>query len=159
MNTIKHVDWLVVHCSATSPDEDIGLQELRLQHMQQGGSDVAYHYIIKRDGTLEVGRNEITPGDHAAGYDLHSIGICMVGGRKRRTTKAEANFTPAQYLTLQTLLEDLSSRYPESESLGHRDLPGVNHLCPSFDVREWLRRIYTNEEAALRSQDRNESSV
>lgn len=159
MRPLNHIDWLVVHCSATAPDEDIGVDELRRTNMQRGGLDVAYHYVIRRDGTLEKGRPDNMPGSHAAGYDLHSLGICMVGGRKKRTNKAEANFTPAQYLTLQTLLEELSTQHTEAEALGHRDLPGVTHQCPSFDVREWLRRIYAHEEAALYPQDRNESSV
>lgn len=149
MKLIKSVDWLVVHCAATPPDMDVGVKEIRHWHMQKGWSDVGYHYVIRRDGTIEKGRTDSTPGAHARGYNLYSLGICMVGGLKKGTTKAEANFTPAQYLSLQTLLEDLKSTYKDAEILGHRDLPGVNKACPSFDVKEWLRRIHAEEDKAL----------
>lgn len=144
---ITSVDWLVVHCAATPPDMDIGVDEIRIWHMQRGFADVGYHYIIRRDGTIEKGRTDITPGAHARGYNMHSLGICMVGGAKKNSTKAEANFTPHQYLTLATLLDDLSTEYPDAEILGHRDLPGVNKGCPSFDVREWRRRNHADEQA------------
>lgn len=160
MKHIENVDWLVVHCSATPPGDDIGVRSLRLAHMQQGSSDVAFHYVIRRDGMIEKGRPDYMPGAHASGYNLNSLAICLIGGLKKGTTKAEANFTPAQYLTLQTLLEDLQYAHKGAEVVGYRDLPGVtNNANPSFDVREWLRRINEYEEAALYPQDRNESSI
>lgn len=155
MKPIESVDWLVVHCAATPPNMDIGVEEIRRWHMQKGWSDVGYHYVIRRDGTVEKGRPDHIPGAHARGYNRYSLGICLVGGVKKGTTKAEANFTPAQYLSLQTLLEELSTEYPDAEILGHRDLPGVNKACPSFDVREWLRRIHAHEKAALRPSQCN----
>lgn len=159
MKTITAVDWLVVHCAATPPDMDIGVKEIRHWHMQKGWSDVGYHYIIRRDGTIEKGRTDTTPGAHAAGYNLYSLGICLVGGLKKGTTKAEANFTPHQYLSLATLLDDLKVTYPTAEILGHRDLPGVKKACPSFDVREWLRRNHASEQAALHTSDIDAPSI
>lgn len=150
MRPIEHVEWLVVHCAATPADMDIGVKEIRLWHMQKGWSDVGYHYVIRRDGTIEKGRTDTTPGAHAVGYNLHSLGICMVGGLKKGTTKAEDNFTPVQYLTLWRLLDELKQTYPDAEILGHRDLPGVNKACPSFDVRAKLQEHKRSEEAALR---------
>jgi N-acetylmuramoyl-L-alanine amidase len=92
------------------------------------------------------------PGAHSGTHDLTSLGIALVGGLKKGTTKAESNFTPAQYLSLQKLLARLGSEFPDAEVLGCRDLPGVNNTAsPSFDVREWLRRI--DEESTLPAQD------
>ena len=149
MKRITRVDYLVVHCAATPPGMDIGVAEIRRWHMQKGWADVGYHYVIRRDGTIETGRAEQHVGAHAYGYNSHSLGVCLVGGLKKGTTKAEANFTPSQYLSLQTLLDDLSARYPDAEILGHRDLPGVNKACPSFDVREWLRRNHEEDETTV----------
>ena len=135
---IKSYDWLVVHCAATPADMDIGVKEIRHWHLQRGFSDVGYHYIIRRDGTVEKGRTDTTPGAHARGYNMHSLGICMVGGSKKNSTLAEDNFTQPQFKSLQKLLTDLKVSHPDAEILGHRDLPGVTKACPSFDVREWL---------------------
>jgi N-acetylmuramoyl-L-alanine amidase len=135
---IERVEFLVVHCSATPADMDIGVKEIRKWHLQRGFAEIGYHYVIRRDGRVELGRPENQPGAHAAGYNLHSLGICLVGGLKKGTTKAENNFTPKQFVVLRTCLETLKEKYPDAEILGHRDLPGVNKACPSFDVRAWL---------------------
>jgi N-acetylmuramoyl-L-alanine amidase len=136
---IERVEYLVVHCSASPADMDIGKAEIRKWHLQRGFADIGYHFVIRRDGTLEFGRPTTESGAHAVGYNLHSLGICLVGGLKKGTTKAENNFTPAQFERLWSLLGELGQKYPDAEVLGHRDLPGVNKACPSFDVRSWMK--------------------
>lgn len=152
---IRSVDWIVVHCAATRADMDIGLKEIRQLHMQKGWSDVGYHYIIRRDGSIEKGRTDTTPGAHAKGYNMYSLSVCLVGGCNMSgpvatptadkwysdyvfQARAENNFTKAQFISLQKILTDLQAAHPNAEILGHRDLPGVNKGCPSFDVRGWL---------------------
>lgn len=164
---IVSVDWLVVHTSASRPDMDIGVKEIRKLHMQNGWSDVGYHYIIRRDGTVEKGRTDTTPGAHARGYNLYSLGICLVGGveigegptptaeewYENYSTirpKPENNYTPAQFVSLRKILDDLLVAHPDADILGHRDLPGVNKACPCFDVREW---IATYEEKSTDEHD------
>lgn len=153
MRRITRVDWLVIHCAATPADLDVGVVEIRRWHMQKGYSDVGYHYVIRRDGTVEKGRTDTTPGAHAKGYNVYSLGICLVGGLKKGTTKAENNFTDAQFAALWDLLRGLMGRYPEAEVLGHRDLPGVNKACPSFEVRAWLEeRLREAEQRTVRTR-------
>jgi hypothetical protein len=136
---ITSVEFLVVHCAATPADMDIGREEIRKWHLQRGFADIGYHYVIRRDGTEEAGRPEDMPGAHARGYNLHSLAVCMVGGLKKGTTKAENNFTSAQFMALRHRLRLWQAKYPDAEILGHRDLPGVSKACPSFDVRAWLK--------------------
>lgn len=160
MKSIKSVDWIVVHCSATSREDDIGVKEIRHLHMQKGWSDVGYHYVIRRDGTVEKGRTDTTPGAHARGYNLYSLGICMAGGAKTKWgSKAEDNFTDEQFTSLFTLLVDLKTKHTDAEILGHRDLPGVKKACPSFDVREKLKRKHEDEEATLRASNNDANCV
>ena len=133
-NKIKSVDYLVVHCSATKEDMDIGVADIRRWHRQRGFLDVGYHYVIRRDGTIEKGREETVPGAHARGFNEKSLGVCLVGGVESDGETAEQNFTPQQYESLKSLLFDLRDKYPGSQVLGHRDLPRVNKACPSFDM-------------------------
>lgn len=133
---IKSVDYLVVHCSATKEDQDIGVNEIRRWHRQRGFFDVGYHYVIRRDGSIEKGREDNVPGAHARGFNHRSLGICLVGGVESNGKTAEQNFTPQQYETLKSLLFNLKREYPEATVLGHRDLPNVNKACPSFDMPE-----------------------
>ena len=59
-------DTIVIHCAATKPSMDIGYDEIRKWHVEDNGwDDVGYHYIIKRDGTLQTGRDESMVGSHA----------------------------------------------------------------------------------------------
>lgn len=133
----QDVDRLVIHCSATRESQDIGAADIDRWHRQRGYLKIGYHYVIRRDGTLEQGRGENEPGAHARGWNHRSIGICLVGGVMPNGKTPEDNFTVAQWETLHTLLRSLRMRYPQADIVGHRDLPGVAKECPCFDVATW----------------------
>ena len=82
MELRKKTEMIVVHCAATKPSMDIGFRtEIRKWHVEDNGwDDVGYHYIIKRDGTVEVARAEAFQGAHAPAVNSKSIAICLVGG-------------------------------------------------------------------------------
>jgi N-acetyl-anhydromuramyl-L-alanine amidase AmpD len=135
VRTIKNI---VVHCSATRPEADIGAAEIRRWHVEDNGwRDVGYHYIIRRDGRVEAGRPVEQPGAHVAGHNADSLGLCLVGGLDANGRSA-AEYAPAQWAALRRLLGRLKERFPEADILGHRDFPGVAKDCPCFDVRRWL---------------------
>lgn len=138
---IQSVDLIVVHCSATRATDDIGAKDIDRWHKQRGWFEIGYHYVIRRDGTIEKGRPDDKPGAHARGYNHKSLGICLAGGVAPNGKTPENNFTPHQFASLATLLKQLKAKHPNAEILGHRDLPGVNKACPSFDVREWLASL------------------
>ena len=143
------VRYLVVHCSATPAARDIGRAEIDLMHKQRGFRGIGYHYVIRRDGTVEKGRPDSEPGAHVSGFNSRSLGICMVGGVKPDGKTAETNFAPAQYDALERLLRRLQPVHPTARVLGHRDLsPDRNgdgkisrnewlKECPTFDVEPW----------------------
>lgn len=133
----KATDFIVVHCSATRPGMDIGADEIRVWHKQKGWSDIGYHYVIRRNGKIELGRRLEVEGAHVQGHNHHSVGICLVGGIAD-IGKPHNNFTPDQMMSLLSLLDDLKGKYPDAKIQGHRDFPGVAKACPSFDVRKWL---------------------
>lgn len=133
-------DFIAIHCSATSEKSDIGAEDIDRWHRKQGWACIGYHYVIRRNGTLEVGREEKKIGSHVQGFNSNSIGICMVGGVDADDiSKAENNFTPAQFATLKKLLVDLKARYPKAKIQGHRDFPKVRKACPSFSVADWMK--------------------
>lgn len=151
-NTINNrvITHLVVHCSATPASRDIGAKEIDRMHRERGFLKIGYHYVIKRDGTVEIGRQESEVGAHVTGHNKNSIGICLIGGVAADGKTAERNYTPNQYGSLAALLYGLKGRYRKAEILGHRDLsPDRNgdgkitsnewlKQCPCFDVREWV---------------------
>lgn len=132
-------DFIVIHCSATSEKQNFGAADIDKWHRSKGWACIGYHYVIKRDGTLEVGRKESQVGAHVADWNSVSLGICLIGGIDADDpTKAEDNYTDAQWVTLKKLLKELKVRYPKAKIQGHRDFPKVAKACPCFDVKTWL---------------------
>jgi len=125
---IKEVRYIVVHASDTPADKDIGVEEIRLMHLRRGWFDIGYHYVIRRDGSLENGRPMDRPGAHARGFNHLSLGVCLVG---------QGDFTDKQYATLADLVMGLVDMHADAQVLGYRDLPNVNNSSPGFDVVEW----------------------
>lgn len=143
---MRKIKYIVIHCSAsranvdqkiTLPGEDIGVREIRRWHLERGFTDIGYHFVIRRNGTIEDGRPLEKAGAHVAGYNSNSIGICLAGGVSA-TGKSENNFEPPQWEALKGLLAKLRSHFPQAEIKGHRDFPKVAKDCPCFDVRAWL---------------------
>ena len=133
----RKVNLIVVHCAATNKHMDIGAHEIRKWHLDKGWSDIGYHNVIRRDGTLEHGRDLAISGAHAKGFNAHSIGVCLVGGVDMNGDP-QNNFTKAQLTTLRGYLDTMVEIFG-AEVKGHRDLPDVKKACPSFDAQEWYR--------------------
>ena len=141
-NTKKRpaTDYLVIHCSATKPSADIGAYDIDRWHRAQGWQAIGYHFVIRRDGTVEEGRELDVIGAHVSGHNINSVGICLVGGVSEDDVNVpENNFTPAQFEALKGLLQDLREKYPKAHIQGHRDFPKVAKACPSFSVADWLK--------------------
>lgn len=135
---ITHV---VVHYSATYPDQNITAADIDRMHKNRGWSGIGYHYFIRRDGTIENGRPEDQIGAHVGGQNTGKIGICWAGGIERKTgaNVGVDNRTEAQTDALIWLIRDLLSRYPDAKVVGHRDLAATQ--CPGFDVKPWWASV------------------
>lgn len=140
--TERPVSRLVVHCAATQIGEDdhVDAAEIRRWHLAKGWSDIGYHYVIKRDGTVEIGRPIDQVGAHVRGHNTGSIGICLIGGYNADGLPSgpiDGLYTDAQMTALDKLLRDLRGYWPHARVMGHRDHPGTNKACPVFSVLDW----------------------
>lgn len=142
MRVRPRTDFIVIHCSATDDSLDIGAAEIRKWHLAKEWADIGYHYVIRRDGTIENGREDELTGAHVEGYNSRSLGICLVGGVDADDgNKAVNNYTDEQWNSLVVLLRTLRQKYPKAKIQGHRDFPGVKKACPCFDVGMWLPTV------------------
>lgn len=114
---------------------EIGKKEIDQWHRQRGWLKIGYHYVIKRDGTLEEGREHDVMGAHVKGHNADSVGVCLVGG-VNDDNEPENNFTEEQFETLVDTINSLKVIYPEAEVVGHNSLYS-GKACPSFNVEEW----------------------
>lgn len=133
-------DRIVVHCSATPPSFSGSAREIHKWHSAKGWSGIGYHFVIDRDGAIEVGRLIFMAGAHAEGYNARSVGICLMGGVNVKQ-EPEDNFTLEQKESLHELVVYLREKYPGAILMGHRDLPNVKKACPSFNVRDWAQKV------------------
>jgi N-acetylmuramoyl-L-alanine amidase len=124
--------YIVIHCSATPPDMDIGVEEIRKWHKARGWRDVGYHDVIRRDGVIEEGRQVNEIGAHVKGYNKQSVGVCLVGGVDDDNSP-ERNFTEKQYKSLKRILRFYMALFPDAIIVGHNDLD-KHKACPSFKV-------------------------
>ena len=134
---MRVITLIVVHCSAVKPDQLSSAAQIDSWHRERGFHlGIGYHYVIRRDGTIEPGRPEWMIGAHCYvkghHYNTHSIGICYEGGLDARGQPDDTR-TAAQKKTMRQLLEDLHQRYPRAMIVGHRDL-SHDRDCPCFDA-------------------------
>lgn len=146
----RRIDKIIIHCSATPELEDATVEQIRAEHKRLGWSDIGYHYVIYRDGSIHEGRDVDIQGAHCADSNgnVGSIGICYVGGVEMRRPeltyaqlKAKDTRTPQQKVALLNLLCELRVLYPNAKILGHRDLDKHGKQCPSFDAKTEYARI------------------
>lgn len=139
----RKITEIIIHCSATPEGKDYTVEDVRKWHLQQGWSDIGYHYVIYRDGTIANGRDVDLVGAHCnkGGHNQHSIGVCYIGGVENKAgvatshQKAKDTRTEAQKMSLLSLLLDLKKLYPDAQIYGHRDFDSGKD-CPSFDARK-----------------------
>lgn len=134
---LKSVDYIIIHCSATPVNLDCDVNTIRCMHLGQGFDDIGYHWVIKRDGTVETGREEELEGAHCMGYNHNSIGICYVGGLDGNGLAANT-MTAAQEASMIALCVKLKKKFPSAEIVGHNQLCDKN--CPCFDVARWVKQ-------------------
>ena len=125
---MRHIEQIILHCAATPNGKAFSAKDIDKWHKEQGWTKIGYHFVIKIDGSVDEGRRVSEVGAHAVGFNLDSIGICLIGTDK---------FTQAQWDALKVLVTWLKAQYPEAGIVGHRDLPNVKKECPGFSVKDW----------------------
>lgn len=130
------INEIIIHCSATPEGKDVTVEQIRDWHVRGNGwSDIGYHWIIYRDGSVHAGRPESKKGAHCNGHNANSIGICYVGGEVADGSHTPKDTrTPAQKVALIKLVNELRQRYPGATVHGHNEFAAK--ACPSFDVKK-----------------------
>ena len=134
----QETKYIVIHCSQTRPSQKIGAKEIDRWHRERGWLKIGYGTVIKRDGTIEQGRQDDEVQAHVKGYNHTAFGLCLVGGANEDNWKQpEDNFSAEQWESLKTELTRLVKKYPDARIVGHYDLD-KHKTCPNFDVQDYL---------------------
>lgn len=143
---MRHVDTIIIHCSATPANKNLEPAELNRMHRKRGFNGCGYHFYIRRNGEICDMRPVDRVGAHCKGHNEGSIGICYEGGLNTKGRPADTR-TTEQKKAMRVLVEMLKREFPIVTVAGHRDfspdLDGDGTIepeewvkeCPCFDVR------------------------
>ena len=135
----RQIKEIIVHCTATRAGVNVTVEDIRRWHRQQGWSDIGYHYVVYRDGSVHEGRDVNIAGAHCLGHNTYSIGVAYVGGVARDGKTPADTRTVAQAEGLEKLMVELRRMYPQAQIFGHRDF--ARKACPCFDTRKCYEGI------------------
>ena len=113
-------NFLVIHHTGSGADIDASAEEIHGWHLNNGWAGIGYHYVVRKDGTVEQGRPHWTIGSHAYGKNSESIGIHLSGDF------TEASPTEAQIESTALLIANLCTDYglpiDRQHVFGHREV-------------------------------------
>ena len=143
---MRKINEIIIHCTATRPDwwtgtsAQVKTNEVRNWHTSKGWSDIGYHYLIDRDGTVVTGRPLDRTGSHVKGHNTGTVGISLFGGFGGSAGDSFAdNFTEDQERALLDLIAKLKADHPSITKIsGHNQYAAK--ACPCFSVPAWLKK-------------------
>lgn len=131
---MRELKFIALHCSASPVTLDIGAKEIRQWHKAKKWSDIGYHYVIRLNGKVELGRALWKPGAHISGWNESSIGVCYIGGVDS-DKKPLDTMNERQQASFRAIVKTLRAQHGPLEVYGHNDFTNAK-ACPSFQVSE-----------------------
>ena len=144
---MRKINEVIIHCTATRPEfmlnssNEERVAEIKRWHVEGNGwSDIAYHYLINRDGEISKGRPLWRTGAHCRGRNSNSVGVSLFGGfGSEADDEFEDHFTLEQLASLEQLVEELVSKFGKCVKIsGHNEY--ANKACPGFQVEDLYPR-------------------
>lgn len=129
----ENTDMIVIHHTGGA-DTDADAETIDGWHKNNGWLGIGYHYVIRKDGTIEKGRPEWAVGSHAYGENSHTIGIHLSGDFD------SAEPTNEQIEKCAMLIAYLCQKYgiPTNREhvVGHGELMATD--CPGENLQAFL---------------------
>ena len=148
----REITTVVWHWTAHYTNQGyIGSEQINASHVNgRGWSAIGYHFVVKRDGSIQIGRDINQTGAHVGGFNARSIGISFVAGYKCSSDKYRGipphsevgpeSITQAQHQSFKKFMSAWYKVYPGGNAWGHVDFPNnKGKVDPGFDVS---KRVY-----------------
>lgn len=147
MEVRKSTNRIVLHHAAASTCD---AKTIHGWHLNRGFSGIGYHFLVRKDGTIERGRAENLIGAHAAGNNSNSIGICFEGNFETET------MGEAQKNAGSELVEYLKKKYSIGIVVRHKDLAAT--ACPgkNFPFEEILQGFKTETKQSEQEEQKKQ---
>ena len=129
----EQTDVIILHHIGNT-NADVSAATVHQWHLANGWAGIGYHYLIRKDGTIERGRPRDTVGAHCYGENWHSVGVNIVGNFETNEP------TAAQIEAAERLVAALCRLYglrPSGATIkGHRDFNAT--ACPGENLYAML---------------------
>ena len=134
---MRKINSIIIHCSATPEGKDFTVQDIDRWHRQRGWKGIGYHYVVRKDGSIERGRPHWTIGAHAVGENSHTVGVHVCGNFEigQPTDKQ----IEALAMLLGTICHDYQLPIDSDHVVGHRDLMAT--ACPGENLYNILQTV------------------
>lgn len=144
----REITEVVVHWTEHYNNQDVGSEEIQ-DLLSRAGDSLPYHYLIRKDGSLQRGRpNELLGGALNNNHELYAIQIAFVGGinapvgtKDYKKFLSEQSLTPDQIATFQQFCSTAYLAYPGIQILGHNDIDRTQR-DPGFDVIQQMEHLF-----------------
>lgn len=144
----REITEVVVHWTEHYNNQDVGSEEIQ-DLLSRAGDSLPYHYLIRKDGSLQRGRpNELLGGAFNNNHELYAIQIAFVGGinapvgtKDYKKFLSEQSLTPDQIATFQQFCSTAYLAYPGIQILGHNDIDRTQR-DPGFDVIQQMEHLF-----------------
>jgi len=126
----RKITFIVLHYTAS---KDVSAATINIWHKQRGFREIGYHYVIRENGTVEVGRNLNKIGAHTRGKNVNSVGIVLTGHNSLAWYPSNKQIVAARHLV--SAIQD-TYNIRDSEIYLHRELG--NTSCPGRLTKEQI---------------------
>lgn len=125
-------------------------QQVHGWHINRGWKGMAYHYFVRKDGSIFRGRQENQRGGHLlSAENNNTLGICLEGNYDKEKVVPEA-----QIQALIWLCSDIETRWKIKAYRKHADYKSaknVHKLCPGvyFPWDKFISEVELNRNKAI----------
>lgn len=128
------------------------IEDIHRWHLARGWAGCGYHYFVRKDGSIYIGRPENAIGAHCPNVNSHSIGICAEGAYMTET------MPDIQKQAIIDLCKNIKGKYNIQKILGHKEVPYPTS-CPgtNYPIEEIRNAVINN--VALDSDNKPSSLI
>ena len=135
---------IVIHHTGSVKDVDFSAARIHEFHLDNGWAGIGYHFVIRKDGSIERGRPVWAVGSHAQGHNADSIGIHLCGDFN--AAKPTDKQIESAAMLIANLCADYNIPIDRNHIIGHDECyVGVGNTdgagCPGRNLQKQLDTI------------------
>lgn len=139
----RSMNMVVYHWSESHEDQNVSAKDI-----EKSAGSVEYHYIIRKDGSIQRGKPLNEVANHVNGsINPESISVLIIGGYKSQNGEVSEltseSINSDQRNSLIGLAETIYSVFPGIQMYGHGDLDeSVSSSEPGINIESMISSLY-----------------